>query len=115
MTPDAITGLWHLLGRLRAWWHRNCTPAGRRAMARRQRERELRAAGVSRAVAKIAAQRMTTGSVEPAHYGVRDNEAALAHNLSYREQGEPVHTVRETRPLGDPAIKTPRGRRRPRR
>jgi hypothetical protein len=59
VTPaDVLPALLHVLARARSWWHRNCTAAGRRATARRLRERELRAAGVSRKVAALAASRM---------------------------------------------------------
>lgn len=58
MTPGAITAGLALLASLRAWCGRHLTPSGRRAMKRRQRERELRAAGVSKSVAAMAASRM---------------------------------------------------------
>lgn len=61
MTAHAITCLWLLTAQARQWLHRHCTPAGRQAMQRRQRERELRRAGVSRNVATLAASRMVLG------------------------------------------------------
>ncbi len=52
----------YLLQLARAWWARHCTRAGRLAMAKRQRERELRRAGVDRKTARLAASRMVNAS-----------------------------------------------------
>lgn len=62
MTPHFISCVWLFTGQARRWFHRHCTAAGRQAMRRRQRELELRRAGVPRNVAVLAASRMVDPS-----------------------------------------------------
>jgi len=89
--PAFLIALAHVAAIVRGWWARRCTRAGREARRRRERERELRACGLSRTLAKAAAQRLATGSAAPLHLQrPRDKSAGVAHNLSHRARGEPV-------------------------
>lgn len=57
----------HLAAACTRWLFTRCTPAGRRALRKRERERELRSAGVPRDVARLAAGAMVDATAQPVH------------------------------------------------